>query len=159
MAKIVITEKNGMFTVKTPYSAEVVAAMRQVPGRRWNAAEKTNSFPVAQKKVVNDLLSRFFAGEVASGPKGEFVVGYTPSASLPVVQDEADYQSRSCEALDGEPCPYTNSCDNCVNTPFNEYRGPQPGTYAFTARMMVEGGFMSGDEADRWKDEMKDGVY
>jgi len=33
---------------------------------------------------------------------------------------------------------------------------PQPGTYAHTARMVVEMGFMDGDEADAWKDEMKD---
>jgi hypothetical protein len=33
---------------------------------------------------------------------------------------------------------------------------PQPGTYAFTSRVMVDLGLMSGDEADRWKDEMKD---
>lgn len=35
-------------------------------------------------------------------------------------------------------------------------RGPIPGTYAFTARLLAESGFMSGDEADEWKDMMKD---
>ena len=34
-------------------------------------------------------------------------------------------------------------------------RQPQPGTYAHTARMMVDLG-MDPDEADRWKDEMKE---
>lgn len=34
--------------------------------------------------------------------------------------------------------------------------GPEPGTYAYTARALVELGIMSGDEADQWKDEMKD---
>lgn len=36
---------------------------------------------------------------------------------------------------------------------------PRPGTYAFTSRVMVDLGLMSGDEADRWKDEMKDGLW
>ena len=35
---------------------------------------------------------------------------------------------------------------------------PQPGTYAFTARLLAGAGFMSGDEADEWKDRMKDEV-
>jgi hypothetical protein len=33
---------------------------------------------------------------------------------------------------------------------------PQPGTYAFTSRILVDLGIMSGDEADAWKDEMKE---
>jgi len=33
---------------------------------------------------------------------------------------------------------------------------PPRGTYAATARMLFETGFMSGDEADAWKDMMKD---
>lgn len=35
-------------------------------------------------------------------------------------------------------------------------RDPRPGTFAFTARALVEAGIMGGDEADRWKDEMKE---
>lgn len=34
--------------------------------------------------------------------------------------------------------------------------GPEPGTYAYTARFLAASGIMSGDEADRWKDEMKE---
>ncbi len=34
---------------------------------------------------------------------------------------------------------------------------PPRGTYAATARMLAQSGFMSGDEADAWKDMMKDG--
>lgn len=33
---------------------------------------------------------------------------------------------------------------------------PQPGTFAFTARLLAQSGLMSGDEADEWKDRMKD---
>lgn len=35
-------------------------------------------------------------------------------------------------------------------------RDPPPGSWAETARMLAACGMMSGDEADRWKDEMKD---
>ncbi|MEE8473557.1 MAG: hypothetical protein V3S82_10360 [Dehalococcoidia bacterium] len=35
---------------------------------------------------------------------------------------------------------------------------PQPGTFADTARLMVQLGVMTGDEADTWKDDMKDGL-
>jgi hypothetical protein len=35
-------------------------------------------------------------------------------------------------------------------------REPPIGTYAFTARMLVECGIMTGDEADDWKDQMKE---
>ena len=38
----------------------------------------------------------------------------------------------------------------------NASDGPLPGTYAYTARLLVECGLMDGDEADAWKDEMKD---
>lgn len=38
-------------------------------------------------------------------------------------------------------------------------QGPKPGTYAYTARMMAESGIMSGEEADAWKDRMKDQMY
>ena len=34
--------------------------------------------------------------------------------------------------------------------------GPQPGTYAYTARILAQSGLMTGDEADAWKDQMKD---
>jgi hypothetical protein len=34
--------------------------------------------------------------------------------------------------------------------------GPIPGTYAFTARLLAQSGLMTGEEADAWKDQMKD---
>ena len=40
-------------------------------------------------------------------------------------------------------------------TPQADHNEPAFGTYAYSARIMVACG-MSGEEADRWKDEMKD---
>ena len=33
---------------------------------------------------------------------------------------------------------------------------PRPGSYAYTARFMAQSGIMSGDEADEWKESMKE---
>lgn len=38
----------------------------------------------------------------------------------------------------------------------NEFPQPMPGTYAFTARLLAQAGFMSGEEADEWKEAMKE---
>lgn len=40
--------------------------------------------------------------------------------------------------------------------PHADAREPEPGTYAYTARFLANAGLMSGDEADAWKDEMKE---
>jgi hypothetical protein len=37
-----------------------------------------------------------------------------------------------------------------------EFYGPPPGTWASIAWEMAKSGLMTGDEADRWKDEMKE---
>jgi hypothetical protein len=36
---------------------------------------------------------------------------------------------------------------------------PPPGTFAATARFLFESGLMTGEEADEWKDRMKDGDW
>ncbi len=40
----------------------------------------------------------------------------------------------------------------------SDHREPPPGSWASVAREMVRSGMMSGDEADAWKDEMKEGL-
>ena len=74
VAKVAVSEKDGMFAVKTPYSAALVDAMRSINGRRWVKEEKLNYFPASAKGIVFALLKRFFAGEVAVGPKGVFII-------------------------------------------------------------------------------------
>jgi hypothetical protein len=50
-----------------------------------------------------------------------------------------------------------NSKTDKPGTPENPVRVEPPvGSYAATARMLVEIGVMTGDEADRWKDEQKE---
>lgn len=38
----------------------------------------------------------------------------------------------------------------------NENPQPMPGTFAFTARLLAQSGLMSGEEADEWKEAMKE---
>lgn len=70
----------GRLAVKTPYSEEVVAAMRNVPGRRWDKDGKVNTFPASSKVALFNLFKRFYPGATAVGPKGPFVI---PEASVP----------------------------------------------------------------------------
>lgn len=43
---------------------------------------------------------------------------------------------------------------NDNETQQEEYSGPQPGTWAYTARIMAD--IFPDEDWDRWKDEMKD---
>jgi uncharacterized Zn finger protein (UPF0148 family) len=49
-------------------------SMRNVPGMRYEGKGVGNSFPMAQKRSVWNLLRRFFPGREAMGPKGEFLI-------------------------------------------------------------------------------------
>ena len=57
-----------------PYSEEVIAAARAIPGRRFDRAEKLNTFPTAQKSAVFAMLKAYFGGQVGIGPRGPFVI-------------------------------------------------------------------------------------
>jgi len=46
--------------------------------------------------------------------------------------------------------------DGCCGPEEREEYEPKPGTLAFTARLLAEHGIMSGEEADAWKDAMKE---
>jgi hypothetical protein len=65
---------SGRFAVKSPFDEDAVAAMKVVPGRRWNRDEKVNTFPVTSKGAIWDILKRYYPGAVAVGPKGPFQV-------------------------------------------------------------------------------------
>lgn len=63
----------GRLAVKTPYSEEAVTALRQVPGRRWDAENKVNTFPASSRVPLFQALQKLFPGATAIGPKGPFV--------------------------------------------------------------------------------------
>lgn len=65
---------DGRYSVVTPYDPAVVDAMRTIPGRRWDRDAKLNTFPSTSKAALAEMLRRFFAGAIATGPKGAFVI-------------------------------------------------------------------------------------
>lgn len=75
LAKIKIVECEGGIIVKTPHkrAGDFVTAWRMIPGRRYRGAGK-NFVPTESKKIVWDLIKRFFPGEYGVGPQGAFKV-------------------------------------------------------------------------------------
>lgn len=77
--KIAITDNGhphgvGRLAVRTPYNPEVVSAMRNIPGRRWDGEGKVNTFPVSSKGQLWAMLQDHYAGRIGVGPKGIFRV-------------------------------------------------------------------------------------
>lgn len=75
---VVITIENGRLSLKAdglPDSSfrAFLARVREIPGRMF--ADGKNTFPVAQKRAVWELLCGFFKGRAALGPKGPFIIG------------------------------------------------------------------------------------
>ena len=84
--KIAITDENhphgaGRLALKTPYDPAVVAAMRHIPGRRWDGTNKVNTFPASSKGATWKMLQEHYAGSIGVGPKGIFKVAKGAQAS------------------------------------------------------------------------------
>lgn len=71
---IAIALEGGMYIVSAPYDARHVERMRRVPGRRFNWERKVDMVPVASKRALWDALRASFAGALAQGPQGAFVL-------------------------------------------------------------------------------------
>lgn len=65
----------GRLALKTPYIAEAVEAIRHVPGRRWDAKGKLNTFPQSSRAALYAFIKQFWTGQTGIGPKGPFIVG------------------------------------------------------------------------------------
>jgi hypothetical protein len=74
--KIVIDTADGGFMVKTPFRRGAknafIQAWREIPGRRYNRDKNANFVPADSKAALWGLLTEFFPGEWATGPKGVF---------------------------------------------------------------------------------------
>ena len=71
-ASIRIEETPEGLSVKTPFNEDFVPAARAIPGRRW--VKPVNIFPASSKPQLWAALRKCFAGRIASGPKGLFVI-------------------------------------------------------------------------------------
>jgi hypothetical protein len=71
-ASIRIEEEAGELTLRTPFNEAFVPEARAIPGRRW--VKPVNVFPASSKPQLWAALRKCFAGRIASGPKGLFVI-------------------------------------------------------------------------------------
>lgn len=71
-ASIRIEEANGELVLTSPFNETFVPEARAIPGRRW--AKPVNIFPASSKPQLWAALRKCFAGRIASGPKGLFVI-------------------------------------------------------------------------------------
>jgi len=79
LATVKISEADGKVYVDSPYNEAALPAWRRVPGRSMtkdaNGKWTTPSFPASSKRAILDVLNTYYAGALAVGPKGPFVVG------------------------------------------------------------------------------------
>ncbi len=71
-ASIRIEEQSGELVLLTPFNEAFVPEARAIPGRRW--VKPTNIFPASSKPQLWAALRKCFAGRIASGPKGLFII-------------------------------------------------------------------------------------
>jgi len=74
LAAVEIESADDGYLVRARYSEAHVAAMRSVPGRRWDKANKCDHVPAASKEALLAALERAHPGQVARGPKGLFTL-------------------------------------------------------------------------------------
>ena len=67
----------GRLALKSPYSEIGVNAIRAVPGRRWDAENKLNTFPESSRSALFECLKVVWPGVLGIGPKGPFMVPTT----------------------------------------------------------------------------------
>jgi hypothetical protein len=77
LATVRIEEEGSELVVKTPYKPESVVDFRNIPGRHYDREKKVNRVPMQPKSkaALFATLQKHFAGCLAYGPKGLFVVG------------------------------------------------------------------------------------
>ncbi len=75
LVKVRIQEVGGRLALKTPFSPEAVARLRSIPGRRWDAEGKVNTFPMNARQALWQALQDLFPGQVGLGPRGVFRIG------------------------------------------------------------------------------------
>jgi hypothetical protein len=113
--------------VKSPYTEGSLATIRAIPGRRAeyegtgeNKHFLGNSFPVAERARVWDMLQRHFPGAVGVGPKGAFQVPSSELAPIARVRPTPPPPPTPADELgcptcgdldfhDGENCPHKKS--------------------------------------------------
>lgn len=73
--RIEISPDGLTYEVKAPYKEEAVPKWRAIPGRIWVKERRVTMVPVKEKRALWSVLCGTYAGEIAMGPKGPFVIG------------------------------------------------------------------------------------
>lgn len=66
----------GRIAVRTPYSEEIVSALRKIPGRSWDRELKVNTFPdhPENKRTLWATIRKLFPGALVRLPDGELMI-------------------------------------------------------------------------------------
>jgi len=59
-AKAIISVVADYCSVAAPYNAELVQAIKEIPGRKWNPDSKTWKVPVKQEDKLREIVRRFY---------------------------------------------------------------------------------------------------
>lgn len=149
MTDFTLTKKSGVVLTFMP-SGKTVAV-----NTKWANGDSVTA------KVSVGLARKMWASEVKAGAKVA-TVKPAPSTFPDSSDDFEKFSAASVETCfdpefhDGEDCTCAAAVDAARAEHAKEFRAPPPGTYAYRAWMMAKSGAMSGDEADAWKDRMKD---
>lgn len=95
-------EAEGVIAFRFPYDPNLVAAVRQIPGRRWQPAQKVWQAPITSAREILKLLERLPAGSVAyDSPEVETLLQSAANAQLASIE-----ASRATDRTDVEiPAP------------------------------------------------------
>jgi hypothetical protein len=74
LAKIHISVEYNHLIVQTPFNPAFLAAMRNIPHRKWDFTRKVNVVPSQYKTALFQALLYCFHGELGVGPKGPFII-------------------------------------------------------------------------------------
>lgn len=72
--RIEAEDEGDFLIVKAPYNEAHVAAMRAVPGRRWDREAKADRVPASSRAALWGALRAVWPGRVGIGPAGMFVI-------------------------------------------------------------------------------------
>lgn len=73
-AAVEIAEQGTVLSVAFGYSPEAVAAIKTVPGRRFDSATKSWTVPATSRRALWGILRNLFPGQLGVGPKGPFLI-------------------------------------------------------------------------------------
>lgn len=85
-AAVRVSEFGGLLSIATPFNEAAVAAIKSIPGRRWDGEKKVWTFPVTSRQQTWDMLRTHFAGALLATPTKTYVIPPMQPVTKPVQQ-------------------------------------------------------------------------